>query len=287
MMKYLFNIILSFALISCQKKEQKAIGKTSPTSESTHTTTSYINPDADILKDRLLLPNSYKRTETNVNSWHNFLQNLKLEPYNNPILKYDGTVIQDQSHHVGILIYDVGNQDLQQCADALIRLRAEYLFGQKRYQDIGFNFTSGDYFAWSKYAEGYRPIINGNHVKFVKNSFENSKDSYSDFRKYLDIIFMYAGTISLSKELKDSKSKTEFDIGDLILTPGSPGHVVMIVDKIYDGNKKLYALVEGYTPAQSIHILSQNNNPWFDIKPSAELSTPRYYFKNAVFKRFE
>lgn len=287
MMKYLLNIILSFVLISCQKKEQKAIGKTSPISESTRTTTSYINPDADILKARLLLPNSYKREETNADSWQNFLQILKLEPYNYPILKYDNTPIQDQSHHVGILTYDVGNQDLQQCADALIRLRAEYLFGQKRYQDIGFNFTSGDYFSWSKYAEGFRPVINGNHVKFVKNSSENSKDSYSEFRKYLDIIYMYAGTISLSAELKDSKSKTEFDIGDLILTPGSPGHVVMVVDKISNGNKKLYALIEGYTPAQSIHILSQNDNPWFDIKPSAELSTPRYYFKNAVFRKFE
>lgn len=273
--------------MSCQKKEQKVMDKASPISESNSKTTSYINPEADILKDRLLLPKNYTRKETSANSWQNFLQNLKLEPYHHPILKYDKTPIQDQSHHVGILTYDVGNQDLQQCADALIRLRAEYLFGQKRYQDIGFNFTSGDYFSWSKYADGFSPIVNGNQVKFVKNSTEINLNSYSEFRKYLDIIYKYAGTISLSAELKDSQSKTEFDIGDLILTPGSPGHVVMVVDKISDGNQKLYALVEGYTPAQSIHILSQNDNPWFNIKPSAELATPRYYFKNAVFKRFE
>jgi len=287
MMKYLFYIILSFALLSCQNKEQKITENLTPKSEPINNRTSYINQSANILKDRLLLPKNYNRTETKANSWQNFLQNLKLEPYHSPILKYDNTSIQDQSHHVGILTYDVGNQDLQQCADALIRLRAEYLFGQKRYDEIGFQFTSGDYFPWTRYAQGYRPMIKGNQVKFLKNNAEINLNSYSDFRKYLDIIYMYAGTISLSSELKDSKSKTEFDIGDLILTPGSPGHVVMIVDKISDGKKNLYALIEGYTPAQSIHILSQNDNPWFDIKPSKELSTPRYYFRNTIFKRFE
>ena len=83
-----------------------------------------------------------------------------------------------------------------------------------------------------------RPLINGNNVKFIKRASENALGSYSDFRQYLDIIYNYAGTISLSKELKDSKSTIELNIGDLIITPGSPGHTVMIADKISDGENK-------------------------------------------------
>ncbi len=210
-----------------------------------------------------------------------------MEKYGSPILKYDGTKISDQIHHVGTLKYDVGEKDLQQCADALIRLRAEYLFGQKRYSEIGFNFTSGDHFSWKSYAEGVRLLINRNNVSFVKRAPENTLSSHSDFRQYLDIIYNYAGTISLSKELKDSKSITELNIGDLIITPGSPGHAVMVADKISDGKNKKYALIEGFTPAQTIHILSVNGNPWFNIKPGVIIETPRYTFQNAVIKRFE
>ena len=55
---------------------------------------------------------------------------------------------------------------LQQCADALIRIRSEYLWDNNRKDEIGFKFTSGHYCSWTKYAEGYRPKINGNKVTF-------------------------------------------------------------------------------------------------------------------------
>ncbi len=285
-MKIFKLIVLSLVAITCNKQE-KIIEK--PTLNSPELKTeniTLINPKANILKDRLLPISDFKRVETPANSWENFLQNLKLQDFGKPILKYDGSETSDQKHHVGILTYDIGTTDLQQCADALIRLRAEYLFKNEKYSDIHFRFTSGDNYAWESYAKGIRPIINGNSVRFSQSASTNQLNNYQEFRKYLDIIYTYAGTISLPRDLKEDRNKKEFEIGDLIITPGSPGHVVMVVDKIDNGDQKRYALIEGYTPAQSIHILSENANPWFDLKISDNVPTPRYYFKNAVIKHF-
>ncbi len=285
-MKVFKLIILSLVIIACKKQEPIAEQQTANSPKLKTENITFVNPKTNILKDRLLLLSAFKRVETPVNSWENFLQNLKLQDFGKPILKYDGSEISDQKHHVGILTYDIGTTDLQQCADALIRLRAEYLFKNEKYSDIHFRFTSGDNYAWESYAKGIRPIINGNSVRFSQSANQNQLNNYPEFRKYLDIIFTYAGTISLARDLKEDRNKKEFEIGDLIITPGSPGHVVMIVDKIENADQKRYALVEGYTPAQSIHILSENGNPWFDLKISDNIPTPRYNFKNAVIKHF-
>jgi Domain of unknown function (4846) len=82
-------------------------------------------------------------------SWPFFLQHLPTE--NKPIVDYKGNQIGNQEKHFAILTYDVGSSDLQQCADALMRMRSEYLFSQKKYAQIGFHLNSGIYYRWTDY----------------------------------------------------------------------------------------------------------------------------------------
>ena len=82
---------------------------------------------------------------------------------------------------------EIGNRDLQQCADAVIRLRAEYLWKHKRYTDIKFNFTSGFTAEYKKWAEGNRIKVSGNRVQWYASG-KGVDYSYKTFRNYLDMV---------------------------------------------------------------------------------------------------
>ncbi len=185
---------------------------------------------------------------------------------------------------------DIGKRDLQQCADAVIRLRAEYLWQTERFEDIHFNFTNGFNAAYSKWRAGYRIRINGNQVSWVKRS--ASATSYAEFRKYLNMVFAYAGTLSLEKELQ-ARPISELEVGDIFIQGGSPGHAVLVVDKAIHQttDEVLFCLAQSYMPAQSMHLLKNPNDtahsPWYSIKNiHSELYTPEWTFKARNLKRF-
>ena len=123
--------------------------------------------------------------------------------------------------------YGDRNRDLQQCADAVIRLRAEYLWKHKRYADIKFNFTSGFTAEYKKWAEGNRIKVNDNQVQWYASG-KGVDYSYKTFRNYLDMVFMYAGTASLSRELP-AVLYTSLQPGDVFIKGGSPGHAVIVM----------------------------------------------------------
>ena len=249
-----------------------------------------INIDKNTIRERFSPPENYIWVEEKPDSFGFFLENLKLKKYGSPILKYDGTEIATQDLHAAIFDIDTGTKDLQQCADAVIRLRAEYLFKTKKFDEIKFHFTSGDLMKWNDYKNGTRAFVNGNFVQFRKT--ENFDDSYANFRKYLDLIFNYAGTISLYKETQPILRNEDLKTGDFIITPGSPGHIVFIsgVAKNKAG-KKLYLLSEGYTPAQSIHLLKNpfdpKISPWYELEVNSRFArTARYLFEPGNFRSF-
>lgn len=219
---------------------------------------------------------------TDEKSWGYFLQHLK--EIKAPVVDYLGNLVSDQDKHISILPYDVGKADLQQCADALMRLRAEYLFGQERYHEIGFHFTSGHFYSWNDYCNGLYPVPKGNSIKFINGN--KKQKNHMSLRKYLDIVYTYASTISLEKELK---SADQFDIGTVVIYPGSPGHCFIITDKgVSKSGAIFYKLAEGYTPAQSIYILKnfENNSPWHSLSKGI-ITTASYQFKKYSLKKFE
>lgn len=250
----------------------------------------YVNEAGTTVSERIKIPEGYTRSSYPVGSFQEYLQQYPLKDFGAKIINYNGADYVYQSGHVGVLEVPVPENGLQQCADALIRIRAEYLWEQDRKDEIGFAFTSGHYCSWPKYSQGYRPKVIGSRVSFHKTATANS--SLDNFYKYLNLIYMYSGTQSLYDELPEVSTVDEIEVGDMLIYPGSPGHVIMVVDKAENENgENLFIFAQGNTPAQSVHMLKNPNDsdisPWYVIEMGAYLEIPTYYFDEVKFMRFK
>jgi hypothetical protein len=250
----------------------------------------YINKSGLTIKSRVKIPEGFVRDSFSKGSFQNYIKNYKLKPFGAKVINYDGSLYFNQIGHYGVLEIPVPSNGLQQCADALIRIRSEYLWQSNQKDKIGFNFTSGHYCSWIKYTEGFRPKINGNKVSFYKTA--KKDDSKENFYKYLNLIYMYSGTISLYNELPKINSINDLQIGDMLIVGGSPGHVIMIADVIKnEAGEKRFLLFQGNTPAQSVHLLKNledtSMSPWYELQLNSEISIPGYTFANSKFVRFK
>jgi hypothetical protein len=220
-------------------------------------------------------PKGFYREKTDSLSFGYYLRNLALDTVDNTIYSYNGSVISEGGYHHSIIKMDIGDKDLQQCADAVMRLRGEYLFYRKLYSQIHFNFLSD---GKPRYFEDYSK---GDH-------------NYKTFRKYMDYIFTYANTSSLIKELKLVSQISDMEIGDVLIQKGNPiGHAVIIIDmaKEETTGKKIFMVAQSYMPAQSIHILSnlhdQDMDPWYPLDFDDPLSIPSWTFYKNDLRRFK
>ncbi|MFM9984437.1 MAG: DUF4846 domain-containing protein, partial [Flavobacteriales bacterium] len=101
-----------------------------------------INRHGKILQDRILVPPGYTRVKCDTNSFGFYLRNLKMKADSSEVLLYDGKV-KPYKVHAAVIDMEIGKRDLQQCADACIRLRAEYLRNVGKSSSIHFNLTNG------------------------------------------------------------------------------------------------------------------------------------------------
>jgi hypothetical protein len=240
------------------------------------------------LVNRIAPPAGFERIPVQKNSFGDWLRHLPLKSGHPAVYLYNGKKKRNQSAHYAIIDIDVGQRDLQQCADAIMRLRAEYLYSKRDYEAIHFNFTSGDEAAYKKWQQGYRPQVRGNQVKWRKKYRYNN--SYRTFRQYTRTVFMYAGSYSLSQELKTVKHIQEMKIGDIFIKGGFPGHAIIVVDMAIKEGKKRFLLAQSYMPAQEIHILVNPLNdkisPWYELEFGETLYTPEWTFSRQQLKRF-
>ncbi len=250
----------------------------------------FINPDGQTVETRFNLPEGFRRIEAGENSFAYYLRHLPLKPHGSFVRYYDGKIKPNADIYDAVVDLDIGNKDLHQCADAIMRLRAEYLRNQKQYEKIHFNFTNGFRADYSEWLSGNRIVVKGNKAYWKQTG--DTSDSYEEFWKYLEMVFTYAGTLSLSKELKPV-SIDDMQIGDIFIIGGSPGHAIIVVDAAVNEktNEKIFLLAQSYMPAQELQVLRNNNDdslsPWYSVKFGEILVTPEWKFGKPDLKRFD
>lgn len=229
-------------------------------------------PMANNLAARIPAPQGYKRVDVTEGSFAHFLRNLPLKPAGSDLHYHTGQV-KERKYAGAVVDMDFGKNSNEQCADAIIFLRASYLWKTRQYAKISFCFTNGFKAEYAKWAQGYRIRNNNAWVKTQKADY-----GYQSFRKYLNLVFQYAGTASLSQELKPIGRcwATDIQAGDVIIKGGFPGHAEMVVDVAEnDKGERIVLLAQSFMPAQEIEVFPL----WFSpTSNGTRLVTPAWTF---------
>ena len=202
-------------------------------------------------------PAGFHRVALPQASFGHYLRDFPIST-DNTIYYYHGGRKGDQDSHYAVLDLPVGDQDLMQCADAVMRLRIEYLMGRQE------------------------------ELLFYDNERTEYRLSppYPDIDRYMKRVFSMCGTQSLSQQIR-SKSMRELMLGDVFIKGGFPGHAEIVVDVVEnERGEKRFMLAEGFMPAQSVHIVLNRKvpgSPWFDAA-DPEVLTSNYTFTGGQLK---
>jgi hypothetical protein len=214
----------------------------------------------------IALPEGYKRINGTDSGFAKWLRQVSLKT-DNKVYLYNGALKGNQSAQYAVLDIPIGNKDLQQCADAVMRLRAEYFYRDHRYSQIWFADNSG-----KKYT--CPPNVNA-----------------KQFEQYLEKVYAWCGTLSLEKQLKRVPVFGAIQPGDVLIKGGSPGHAVTVMDvAVNKSGEKVYLLSQSYMPAQSIHILKnpmdESLSPWYKAGNEGVIETPEWTFTRQQLRRW-
>lgn len=245
-------------------------------------------PDSTIAT-RFAPPEGFTRVPVEAASFGAYLRSLPLKPAGSLVHLYDGSQKHRQDVQAAVVDLSVGKRDLQQCADAVMRLRAEHLFAQGRIDDIHFNFTNGFRADFRRWVNGQRVEVEGAHGSRWIGGGKVSA-THDDLLNYLQVVFTYAGTLSLSKELNDA-TLSPIAPGDVFVHGGSPGHAMIVVDVARDAQgRTAFLLAQSYMPAQDIHMVKNLRRlelgAWFIQDDGNELNTPEWTFSWNERKRW-
>ncbi len=236
---------------------------------SPDTVNNYIRPELvvkteNVLNKRFRPPEGFHRVEYPEGSFAAWLQSLPLKAYGQPPLLYDGE--RKLSPTVAsVLDMRIGKKDLQQCADTVMRLRAEYLYEKGEYSRISFHFVVGFECSWDKWRAGYRIAGPVETPRWVKK--EEPSDSRETFDAYLDMVYTRSSTLSLGTLDMIPADPNDMQVGDAFVRPGAPGHTVIIADMAVNPvtQEKYIITAEGMIPAQQPQItngLDLTTGPW-------------------------
>jgi len=279
-MKAVICLFLSFSLAGCVQSQSNA------TTAKADTSLQALGND---IQTRFEVPPNFERVQVPDGSFGAYLRALPLKPVGAKVKLFNGSEKQNDVYDA-VIDLDIGHKDLHQCADAVMRLRAEYLWKKGAYDKIHFNFTNGMRVNYSEWMKGRRIVVNKSQTKTYWNHRHHPSNTYADFWDYLETIFMYAGTSSLSKELIPIKMN-QMSIGDVLIRGGFPGHAVIVLDMAENPatGERIFLLGQSYMPAQELQVLKNNYDrdisPWYHLN-NQTIYTPEWTFYPSNLMRF-
>lgn len=229
----------------------------------------------DALVDRIAPPEGFTRIEQAKGTFGAWLRTLPLMPAGTRVLSYSGEEIRSGTHEnvAAVVDVDIGTADLQQCADSVIRMHAEWTWSSGK-RDQSYRAASGLAMPLSRWLRGERLVPEGNKLEWQATG-NKSPDDHATLRRYLDAVFTWANTVSLARQAQPV-APADVAPGDFFVLPGNPGHAVLVLDLARASDGRMVALLgQGFMPAQSFHVLRPNaSTTWFSLDPASDVKTP-------------
>ncbi len=273
------NVFFAFIFIvlpaSCQNNAGE--NKTAPLLKTKNNTDPPVTKIADIKP-----PAGFSRLPVDSNSFTGWLRLLSLKK-DDTVYLYNGLPKRNQGAQFAVVNKDIGKKDLVQCADAVMKLRGEYLFDTRQYTAIAFTSTTGAILNFSDWLKGYR--WREQHSQLVKyQTGKIAPASKSEMNVFMELVYSYCGTYSLSKQLSPVEKDKTLSAGNVFIKGGFPGHAVLIADEAENAKgEKVFLLLQSYMPAQDIHVLknplTKADNPWYSAVQLFPLLTPEWKFE--------
>jgi len=270
---------LLFAVSSCTNAENSI--ETKPTNK-------IMGINSETIRG-ISLPGGFTYVDDGDSAYSNWLLDLELKK-SKTVYLYNGKLKSNQEAQYGVLNIDIGKKDLVQCADAAMKLRADHLFEKHLYDQIKFLATSGDEISFESWLKGMRWKEQG--AKLVSyNIHKEGSNIQQEYNSFMELVFSYCGTYSLSKQMKTVKDIMSIQPGDVFVFGGFPGHAVTVMAVAKNvGDERVFLLSQGYMPAQDIHILKNyantDQNPWYNVSELYPLYTPQWQFEKESLKRW-
>ena len=262
---YLYLILFAF-IYSCdtQVSEIEQIGNL----DSDDANNSRIVQSNEInIYSRFRTPENYNRIKSD-NKFGNFLSQLNLKTIQTKVKNYDGTEKPNTEAYEAIIDLPNPTKNVQYNSNAILRLRAEYLFQNRLFDKINFNI-----------GEKHQT-----YLEYSKGDF-----SYRSFMDYIEYFLSKTNSTSIVNEL-ERINWNNMEIGDIIFHNNSfKSHAVIVVDmaKNFKG-EKIFMLAQSYYPSQEIHILSNPNDPkispWYEHKSDTILTPEWRFFTNDLMR---
>ncbi len=260
-----WSILVLIALLCCNSSDNKQAFLNAHSANKP-----LIDTVALRLCERFNCPDSFQRLPSDTNSFAYYLSHLALKPAYARVHNFDGSLKTNEAAYMAVVDMSISDKDLQQCADAVMRLRAEYLYQQKQYSKIGFRFL-GD----------------GKIHRYL--DYAGTDRSYKTFRKYMEHVFAFANTASLYAQLQKATYHS-LQAGDVLIQKGQPyGHAVIVVDVCQNAaGEKKFLLAQSYMPAQETQILRcpGQSSCWYDHGKAPRIVTPEWTFDTTDLRRW-
>jgi hypothetical protein len=245
------------------------------------------------------VPAGFHRVPAGTAAFATWLRNIRLKK-DRTVYLYNNRPKGNQEAQFAVLDVSVGKQDLQQCADAVMRLRAEYLYAAGDYDDINYYTEQGVRLNFQEWMHGQRTHLSGDRLVSYRGPtvvHPSGAPQRTAFDEYLNSVFMYCGTRSLEKQMLPVPSFKTIQAGDVLIKGGAPGHAMLVIDVAEDAQgHRLYLLAQSYMPAQDIHIVinpaGPADSPWYRNDatgagvPAQRIETPEWTFTINQLRRW-